>query len=70
MDQVGGDGDNGHYRAYHYTNHSGNHNHGFRTNWMDRNNVHNHAITINPTGLGHAFDVKPNFYKLIFIMKL
>jgi hypothetical protein len=66
-----GDGDNGHFGAHHgTTNTDTNHEHDFRTSWMDRNNAHTHGITIKNSGLGHAFDARPYFYTLAFIMKL
>ena len=43
--------------SMHYTD--TNHEHDFRTGWMDRNNQHTHAIKINNYGPGHGFDVRP-----------
>lgn len=68
---AGGDDNRGCHWRQDFMHHTDtNHQHDFRTNWMDRNAEHSHGIKINATGLGHAFDIKPNYYKLIFIMKL
>lgn len=58
------------YRGARTHNTDTNHEHDFRTSWMDRNNAHTHGIKINNYGPGHAFDVRPYFYVLAFIMKL
>lgn len=67
--RTGYDHDNGgwvrHVRTH---NTDTNHQHGFRTAKMNGSVLHRHAIP--SQGLNQAFDTRPNFYALAFIMKL
>jgi len=63
------DGDNWTYEYSDNTNATDtNHEHDFTTRLMNHNSSHSHSIA--SQGLGHAFDARPYFYALAFIMKL
>ena len=49
-------------------NQNANHNHNFATG--NESNSHSHALTINNKGGGSAFDNRPAYYVVAFIMKL
>lgn len=60
--------DNGAWGTRHHTNTTNtDHTHSFTTNSAG---AHAHSFTTDNTGSGQAFDNRPRFYKLAFIMKL
>ncbi|MBT6120428.1 tail fiber protein [bacterium] len=73
-----GDGDNGTWANHHSTAYNGNHSH--TLNAQNANHTHNfttagnsanhsHSLTINNTGSGTAFDNRPSYYTIAYIMK-
>ena len=75
-----GDGDNGTYTVHTWNmnyagshthglgNQSANHTHSFTTG--NESTSHSHSLTINSSGSGTAFDNRPAYYVIAFIMKL
>ena len=73
-----GDGDNGTNAAHHSTAAAGSHSHGMNNQTANHDHSfttgtesssHSHSLSINNSGSGTAFDNRPSYYVVAFIMK-